>query len=90
MFRRESSSGYKPKWLITSRSGVIYKFSQLSLNSMLLLPPPQAADSRSLFYISVHMNVFKPQSYITVVHRGASDRGPYVGEFECVLIAVDK
>ena len=51
---------------------------------MLLLPPPQAVDSRSLYYISVHMNLFKPQSYITVIRRGASERGPYVGEFECV------
>ncbi|GJE98178.1 hypothetical protein PsYK624_144000 [Phanerochaete sordida] len=49
---------------------------------MQLSPPAEALDSRSLYHISVHANVFKPQSHITVVHRGASSAAPYVGEFE--------
>lgn len=62
--------------------GLRYSFSQLSANAAQLLPPPEAADSRPLYHLSVHMNVFRPQSFITVVRRGASEDGPYVGEFE--------
>lgn len=62
--------------------GLRYSFSQLTTNSMQLVPPPQAPDSRSLYHISVHMNLFKPQSFITVLRRGSSESGPYAGEFE--------
>ncbi|EKM53721.1 uncharacterized protein PHACADRAFT_211384 [Phanerochaete carnosa HHB-10118-sp] len=75
-------SGSQPLPMPVVQCGVRYSFSQLSANSMLLLPPPGAADSRSLYHISVHMNVFKPQSFVTVVRRGALESGPYVGEFE--------
>ncbi|GJE98177.1 hypothetical protein PsYK624_143990 [Phanerochaete sordida] len=62
--------------------GLRYSFSQDSPNSMQLLPPPEAPDSRSLYHISVRMNVFKPGSHISVVRRGATEFGPFVGEFE--------
>lgn len=36
------------------------------------------------------MNVFKPQSYVSVLRRGAIQFGPYVGEFECVQWIVSR
>ncbi|THH14832.1 hypothetical protein EW146_g5557 [Bondarzewia mesenterica] len=59
-----------------------YTFSPYSFNSMLLLPPATAADTRPQYYIAVHMNCFVPTSFITIIRRGASDNGQYVGEFE--------
>ena len=52
---------------------------------MLVLPPPEALDSRPIYHITVEMNCLRPASYITVVRRGGSERGSYVGEFECQL-----
>lgn len=60
-----------------------YSFSQLTHRSMLLLPPASSTDSRPLYHIAVETNCFRPASHITVVHRGASEHGVYVGEFEC-------
>ncbi|KAA1471961.1 hypothetical protein DENSPDRAFT_838072 [Dentipellis sp. KUC8613] len=53
---------------------------------MLLLPSSSndATDTRPLYHISVHMNCLMPSSYITIVRRGASESGQYVGEFEYV------
>lgn len=62
-----------------------YTFSSLSYNSMLLLPPPDAPDTRPQYHISVHMNCFIPTSYITVVRKGATENGQCVGEFEMGL-----
>ena len=70
--------------LRSSRDCVVLSFSQLSFNSMLLLPPADAEDTRPLFHISVIMNCFSPGSYITVIRQGCSEQGAYVGEFECV------
>ena len=64
------------------RGRVALSFSQLSFNSLLLFPPVDAEDSRPLYHISVEMNCFKPGSWITVIRRGGSDKGAYVGEFE--------
>ena len=50
---------------------------------MLILPPAEQADSRPLYHITVEMNCLKPASFVTVLRRGSSERGPYVGEFEC-------
>lgn len=61
---------------------VKYTFSRLSFNSMILLPPPHAADSRPVYHISVNLNVFNPFSFITSVRRGGSPDGDYVGDFE--------
>ncbi|ETW77313.1 hypothetical protein HETIRDRAFT_421455 [Heterobasidion irregulare TC 32-1] len=52
---------------------------------MLLLPPPDAPDTRPRYHISVHMNYFIPTSYITVVRKGATENGQCVGEFEMGL-----
>ncbi|TFY70288.1 hypothetical protein EVG20_g2722 [Dentipellis fragilis] len=61
-----------------------YLFSPASFNSMLLLPSSShdTTDTRPLYHISVHMNCLMPSSYITIVRRGASEAGQYVGEFE--------
>lgn len=64
-----------------------YSFSQLTHRSMLLLPPASSTDSRPLYHIAVETNCFRPASHITVVHRGASEHGVYVGEFEIGLPA---
>ncbi|KAA1471959.1 hypothetical protein DENSPDRAFT_838069 [Dentipellis sp. KUC8613] len=61
-----------------------YLFSSASFNTMLLLPSARndAVDSRPLFHITVNLNCLMPSSYITVIRRGASESGEYVGEFE--------
>ncbi|KAJ6606600.1 hypothetical protein DFH09DRAFT_821178, partial [Mycena vulgaris] len=51
-------------------------------NTLLLLPPSDLPDTRPQYHISVALNCMNPFSYITTIHRGASDSGPYVGEFE--------
>ncbi|GJE98176.1 hypothetical protein PsYK624_143980 [Phanerochaete sordida] len=67
---------------LIAQSGLRYSFSQDSPSSMQLLPPPEAPNNHSLYHISVRMNVFKPGSYVSVVRRGETESGPYVGEFE--------
>ncbi|KAK0189195.1 hypothetical protein F5146DRAFT_1003140 [Armillaria mellea] len=61
---------------------VTYSFSRLSFNSLILVPPPESPDSRPLYHISVNNNVFNTMSHTTVIHRGPTEDGPYVGEFE--------
>jgi hypothetical protein len=51
---------------------------------MVLLPPPESPDTRPLYHISVQMNCFMPFSFITSIRRGGTERGEFVGEFECV------
>jgi hypothetical protein len=63
-------------------TAVKYQFSQLSFNSMLLVPPPSSPDTRPLYHISVHLNCFMPFSFITSVRRGGNQDGEFVGEFE--------
>ncbi|THH14833.1 hypothetical protein EW146_g5556 [Bondarzewia mesenterica] len=58
-----------------------YVFTPLLNNSMLLIPPPIALDSSARYHISIHLDCFSPTSYSTVVRRGASETGQYVGEF---------
>ncbi|TFY70287.1 hypothetical protein EVG20_g2723 [Dentipellis fragilis] len=58
-----------------SSEPITYTFSPSSFNSMLLLPPATAADSRPLYHISVHQNCFIPTSFATVLRRGASEQG---------------
>ncbi|KAJ7184164.1 hypothetical protein C8R46DRAFT_1063103 [Mycena filopes] len=62
--------------------GVNYTFSQAGFNHLLLLPPSSLPDTRPVYFVSVVMNCMNPFSFITTVHRGASDSGPLVGEFE--------
>ncbi|KAJ7349324.1 hypothetical protein DFH08DRAFT_141907 [Mycena albidolilacea] len=61
---------------------VNYEFSPRGFNTLLLLPPPGAQNTRPQYHISVALNCMNPFSFITTVRRGASDTGPYVGEFE--------
>lgn len=63
-----------------------YTFSPQSFNSMLLLPPPEAQNTRPIYHISVAMNCFIPSSYVTTLRRGASEYGDCVAEFEYVSI----
>ncbi|EKM53714.1 uncharacterized protein PHACADRAFT_260199 [Phanerochaete carnosa HHB-10118-sp] len=66
---------------------VTYSFSQLTYRSMLLLPPSTSSDGRPLYHISVEVNCFRPGSHITVIRRGGSESGAYVGEYEIGLPA---
>lgn len=59
-----------------------YTFSTLSFNSMLLLPPSDAIDTRPLYHVSVAHNCFMPLSYITTVRKGGTENGEFVGDFE--------
>ncbi|KAJ6547166.1 hypothetical protein B0H19DRAFT_1164287 [Mycena capillaripes] len=61
---------------------VNYTFSPNGHNSILLLPPSELPDTRPLYYVSVALNCMNPFSFITTIHKGASDSGPHVGEFE--------
>lgn len=67
----------------TPTATLVYTFSPHSFNSMLLLPPPDAADTRPQYHIAIHLNCFIPSSFITIVRRGATENGQHVGEFEC-------
>ncbi|ETW77322.1 hypothetical protein HETIRDRAFT_118485 [Heterobasidion irregulare TC 32-1] len=58
-----------------------YAFCPLSSNSMLLVPPASAGP-RPHYHVSVHLDCFNPTSYSTVVRRGESEAGQYVGEFK--------
>ena len=84
-----ASSGLRRQEVILQRARsapvgpVTYTFSQLGYNSMLVIPPSESQDNRPVYHITVEMNCLRPTSYITVIRRGASDRGHYVGEFEC-------
>lgn len=62
-----------------------YQFSPLAgTNSMILVPPATAADTRPKYHISVSMNCFIPSSYITSIRRGGTENGEEVGDFEYV------
>ncbi|KAF7338603.1 hypothetical protein MVEN_02086600 [Mycena venus] len=67
---------------------VNYTLSPQGYNTLLLLPPPDLQDTRPQYNISVRLNVLNPFSFITTVHKGASDAGPYVGEFEAGISMV--
>ncbi|KAF9451190.1 hypothetical protein P691DRAFT_724711 [Macrolepiota fuliginosa MF-IS2] len=61
---------------------VRYQFSSVGSNSMILLPPETAPDTRPVYHITVSMNCFVPYSYITTLRRGGTEAGEYVGDFE--------
>lgn len=60
---------------------LIFSFYQTSTNCMVLLPP-DALGVLPKYHISVETNCFRPASHITIIRRGETGRGPYVGEFE--------
>ncbi|KAK0497337.1 hypothetical protein EDD18DRAFT_150514 [Armillaria luteobubalina] len=68
---------------------VIYSFSRLSFNSLILVPPPESPDSRPLYHISVNNDVFNTMSHTTIIRRGATEDGPYVGEFDSGISSKD-
>ncbi|KAJ7105745.1 hypothetical protein C8R43DRAFT_1046167 [Mycena crocata] len=61
---------------------VNYTFSPQGFNTTLLLPPSDLPETRPQYHISVVINVMNPFSFITTIHRGASESGPYVAQFE--------
>ncbi|KAF8235569.1 hypothetical protein L208DRAFT_738500 [Tricholoma matsutake] len=73
-----------PEYTVARRptEPVLYSFSRVSPNAMLLIPPSHAPDTRPLYHISVNLNCFNPLSAITCIRRGATEYGEYVGDFE--------
>ncbi|KAF5312016.1 hypothetical protein D9619_003840 [Psilocybe cf. subviscida] len=67
---------------------VKYSFSPIGPNAMMLLPPPDAQDTRPQYYVAVSLNCFMPLSHITTVYRGANEYSPRVCEFEMGIISV--
>jgi hypothetical protein len=51
---------------------------------MLLVPPPNAPDTRPLYHVSVAFDPFIPTVGVTTVRRGSGENGDFVGDFECV------
>ncbi|KAH8103143.1 hypothetical protein BXZ70DRAFT_774716 [Cristinia sonorae] len=72
----ESPQRYEER---TSQEAIVYTFVQQSFNSMLLTYQPAMLP---LYHISNQMNCFIPSSYITIIRRGDSENGKYVGQFE--------
>ncbi|KAL4247569.1 hypothetical protein ABKN59_007741 [Abortiporus biennis] len=62
-----------------ARGSITYTFMQQSFNAMVLIYQPASVP---VYHISTHLNIFIPSSHITVVHRGDSEAGDLVGQFE--------
>ncbi|TFK39473.1 hypothetical protein BDQ12DRAFT_734834 [Crucibulum laeve] len=73
-----------PQYVIAKKPTipVTYTFSPLSFNSMILVPPADAPDTRPPYNIAVSMNCFIPSSFITTIRRGGTEYGDFVGDFE--------
>jgi hypothetical protein len=63
-----------------------YTFSPMNFNSMILVPPADAPDTRPLYHISHSLNNFMPYSMITTIRRDGLAEGQVVGDFEYVLL----
>ncbi|KIK07852.1 hypothetical protein K443DRAFT_673106 [Laccaria amethystina LaAM-08-1] len=63
-----------------------YSFSPSCLNSIVLVPPPHAQDTRPRYHITVNVNCFMPLSHISNVRRGANESSEFVGDFETGII----
>ncbi|KAK0233643.1 hypothetical protein IW262DRAFT_1331664 [Armillaria fumosa] len=76
--------GRPPDYVIagTPTTNIVYSFSDIGDNAMILIPSPNAPDTRPKYHISVRMNCFIPSSYITTIRRGATQEGAIVGDFE--------
>ncbi|TFK75650.1 hypothetical protein BDN72DRAFT_448732 [Pluteus cervinus] len=68
---------------------VTYQFSNLPGGGTLLLPPESAPNTRPVYHIRTTQNTFAPLSHRTVVHRGSSEQGEFIGEFEFGMSAND-
>ncbi|KAL4253111.1 hypothetical protein ABKN59_002174 [Abortiporus biennis] len=71
-----------PYPLSTSSEPVMFSFSPISTNAMILVPPATYPDSRPLYHISWREDYFNPGSFITTIRRGGHEGGRYVGEFD--------
>ncbi|KAK0465590.1 uncharacterized protein EV420DRAFT_968344 [Desarmillaria tabescens] len=76
--------GRPPGYVIarTPTTNIVYSFSHIGDNAMILIPPYDAPDTRPKYHISVRLNCFIPSSYITTIRRGATQEGAIVGDFE--------
>jgi hypothetical protein len=64
-----------------------YSFSPIDFNSMVLVPPSDAPDTRPVSHISHQLNPFMPLSTITTIRRGGLATGEIVGDFQCVALS---
>ncbi|PBL00572.1 hypothetical protein ARMGADRAFT_1159894 [Armillaria gallica] len=76
--------GRPPGYVIAGMptTNVVYSFSDIGDNAMILIPSANSPDTRPKYHISVRMNCFIPSSYITTIRRGATQEGAMVGDFE--------
>ncbi|KAK0208771.1 hypothetical protein DFS33DRAFT_472994 [Desarmillaria ectypa] len=76
--------GRSPGYVVagTPTTNIVYSFSHIGDNAMILIPPHDAPDTRPKYHISVRLNCFIPSSYITTIRRGATQEGAMVGDFE--------
>lgn len=61
---------------------VTYHFSQVTDNTMLLIPSQESSSSRPVYHISWREDYFISGSMITTLRRGGTGDGQYVGMFE--------
>ncbi|KAI0795409.1 hypothetical protein C8Q75DRAFT_448615 [Abortiporus biennis] len=61
---------------------VLYTFSSISMNAMILVPPATHPDTSPVYHISWREDYFRPGSFITTIRRGGNENGRYVGEFD--------
>jgi hypothetical protein len=80
------TSGISYSQARTPTDTVIYTFSPHTSDSMLLLPPRDAPDTRPLYHISASLNLFNPNSGVTTIRRGGRADGEFVSDFECVFL----
>jgi hypothetical protein len=67
---------------------VVFSFSPVSYNTMLLIPPSTEPDTRPLCTISVALDCFNPTASVTTVRLGGSaEHGEIMGEFEMGISA---
>ncbi|KAK0481708.1 hypothetical protein IW261DRAFT_1472082, partial [Armillaria novae-zelandiae] len=72
----------------TPTTNIVYSFSDIGDNAMILIPAPNAPDTRPKYHISsvrVILNTGAVVEAYTAIRRGATQEGPMVGDFECVL-----
>ncbi|KIP03603.1 hypothetical protein PHLGIDRAFT_121445 [Phlebiopsis gigantea 11061_1 CR5-6] len=67
------------------RAAVTFALTQRFAHSLVLLPAAaHGGGGLPKYHVSVEMNCLRQSSHITVIRRGETGRGPYVGEFERV------
>jgi hypothetical protein len=63
-------------------TALTYSFILTRNDSMILVPPADARDGRPLYHISISANPFLPAIYTTTMHKGATEDGVYIADFE--------